>query len=146
MKDFDLVEQFQLERQKESTPSDVADLRDFFRERHANNYKIADALDCRPQQISMWFNGHQSTPNKWKIELEKLRDRFVEWEKIHGRVFNSDAHLLTINTPISKCPYYKDYDIRFGIDFDQYDVCEKCDLKSNCKEFHSKYLLTNTEE
>ena len=143
MKDFDLVNQFQLERPKEPTPSDVADLRDFFRERHANNYKIADALECRPQQISMWFNGHQSTPAKWKTELENLRDRFIEWEKIHGRVFNS---LLTINKPpipVSKCPYYKDHDVRFGIDFDQYDVCEGCDLKSDCKEFH---LITNTGE
>ena len=155
MKEFNMEDRFQLVRQKDHDPSDVADLRDFFRKRRIKNYKIADVLECKPQLISMWFSGQQSTPAKWRTELEILRQRFIDWEENHGFMFNGPEHLLTINKPydkiiitaddlvmstynkpsipeISVCPYDSE-GAKFGLHFNFYRECEYCELFKKCE-------------
>jgi hypothetical protein len=133
MKEFDLVDQFKLVRRRETTPSDVEDLKVFFRERYLSNHKIADALECKPQQISMWFNGLQTTPVKWKAELNILKQMFIDWENAHGYQFNSEEHLLTVNTV---CPY-AEHGLRFSYDYNGYDVCDNCNIKLKCLDCHT---------
>jgi len=129
MKEFDLVEQFLSTRRKEPAPSDVEDLKGFFKERHINNYKIADAIECPPQRISMWFGGQCHTPYKWKVKLESIKQMLIDWEDKHGFIFNSPEHLST-----KKCPYDDgETDIKFGRDFNVYDECDTCRIRLDCR-------------
>lgn len=123
MRKFNLEEQFNLKRHKEKAVSDVEDIKLFFNERHISNRKIADVLEVQPQQVGHWFNGRQSTPVKRKAELGILIQMVLDWEKGHGRIFNS----------VPKCPYDDGMnDIKLGRDFDIYMECEDCKMRSEC--------------
>ena len=123
MIEFNLEEKFACRNYKEKAVSDVEDIRVFFNERHISNKRIADVLEVQPQQVGYWFNGRQATPPKRKTELGVLMQMVLDWENIHGRIFNSP-----------KCPYDDgETDIKFGRDFNVYTECDTCRIRLDCR-------------
>ena len=125
------------------------ELKAFFDIRRIHYAKIAKVLELGDKQkayISYWLAGSRPIPKDKEESLYALKQMFDRWEKIHGRVFNGENHNVTITNPLineeesneSKCPYYKDHDVRFGIDHGEYNICDECDLESECSDCHTK--------
>jgi hypothetical protein len=116
------------------------ELKPFFDTRRIHYAKIAKVLELGDKQkayISYWLAGSRPIPKDKEESLYVLKQMFDKWEKIHGRIFNHNVMITNNTIPIddSKCPYEK-HGIKFGIDYNEYDVCDKCDLKSECSECH----------
>ena len=161
MTEFNLEEHFLYKPPKEYDPSpEVADLRDFFVKRHITQYRLAEVLGLYQADIGAWFSGKRLMPEKHKVKFEALRNMFIEWEKIHGYMFNSEKHLLIVNkpklppptpkkvavelpkfkyVPLHDCPYKKD-GLNFGLDYNEYDVCDDCYLSVACLRYKKRYV------
>jgi len=69
------------------------DLRDFFYSRKVLNIKIAKVLGVSTVLVGYWMNGNFIPPEKRENDLQALADKIREWEREHGKVFNSDKQL-----------------------------------------------------
>lgn len=160
MTEFNLEESFLLKPPKEYPISpEVVDLRDFFVKRHVTQYKLAIVLGCQVSGVNAWFTGKNPIPANWKVKLETLRNMFLEWEKSRGYMFNSEEHLAIVNkpklppptpkkvpielpkfatVPLYPCPYKKD-GLNFGLDYNEYDVCDDCYLSVACLRYKKRY-------
>lgn len=94
MDNFDLESFFMVKPKKPSpTPYKQSYLKLFFDNRNISDNRIAKYLteyceNISAMQVGNWLNGRAPLPNKWRIELEKLKQMFLDWEKQHGRTFN----------------------------------------------------------
>jgi hypothetical protein len=164
MVEFNIEEYFLREPPKRCSLSvkisdKALELRNFFVERRVSSYKLVKILGCQPSGLSSWFNGKLPMPAKWQAKLEALKNMFIEWEKVHGYMFNSEEHLLIVNkpkpppptpkkvpvelpkfasVPLHDCPYKKD-GLNFGLDYNEYDVCDDCYLSVACLRYKKRY-------
>ena len=153
MTEFNL-EEFFIIPPPEEDPSDVGILKAFFRKRRIIYAKIGEALGCTSQRVNSWFNKQYNLTTEWKAKFESLMHAFIEWEEAHGYMFNSEEHIAAYKSkpgpptlkpvignlprykyvPLHDCPYAKD-GLRFGFDYDEYDVCDDCYVKIVCMNY-----------
>jgi hypothetical protein len=70
---------------------------------------------------------------------------FIDWEKIHGRIFNGENHkVIPKQDDKLICPYSDLTDILFGRDFNEYTECDDCKIRLDCEQLHSKYVFTKS--
>jgi hypothetical protein len=62
----------------------------FFKKRHISDVKIASMLEVSAQAIGDWLNNRKDWPKKREVQIENLMKEITEWEKEHGRIFNSE--------------------------------------------------------
>lgn len=154
MKDFE--ELFAINPRNQKFPTDINDLIGFFKERQITLSRIAQVLELTSQVVYQWFNGRIKVPEYRKKELYTLQQKFLDWEEEHGMMFNSEEHRLKLktdllkpktkpptpkikNVPYHPCPYEKD-GLQFGLDYDEYDVCDDCYLNVACHKYKMKIL------
>jgi hypothetical protein len=160
MKDFDLIELFAIKPKKPKSPTDIDDLIEFFEKRQITVYKLAQVLDISSAGVYDWFNGRFKVPKHHKKNLYAIQQIFIDWENEHGMVFNSEEHLLKqkadidkpktkpptpkivlpkfTTVPLHDCPYTKE-GLNFGLDYNEYDVCDDCFLSTACLRYKKRY-------
>lgn len=92
MKKFDLETHF-INIPPEPNLSETGILKTFFKERRIVLNRIIEVLKCPRPSFYKWFTKGVPITAIWKPEFEALRDRFIEWEKLHGFMFNSEEHI-----------------------------------------------------
>ena len=122
MKHFDFEKHF-TNKNKIRPPTEWAK---FFEARRISNTKVGEVLGVTSAQVWNWFTGYTTISKKHVAELEELKEMFLYWEEQNGRLFNSPD-------PVEeRCPHYED-GVRFGVDFDKFDVCDECELRNSCQ-------------
>ena len=154
---FDLEKYF-INVPPEPNLSEVGMLKTFFKERRITYTKIADAIGSTLQRVNSWFNIQDKMTAEWKIKFDALKNMFLEWEKSRGYMFNSPEHISAYrqrpgpptpkkvaielpkfkSVPLHDCPYKKD-GLNFGLDYNEYDVCDDCHLSVACLRYKKRY-------
>ncbi len=62
----------------------------FFMDRHIPDTKIAEWIgDVTSMSVGRWLRDNKPIPEQYKPQMEAFRQAIMEWERIHGRLFNT---------------------------------------------------------
>jgi hypothetical protein len=81
----------------------MPELKKFFFDRHIQDTKIKNWLgdEVYLMAVGRWLSGNKQIPDKYKSQMDNLKQSIIEWEKEHGTIFNH-GHVLTDNISVTK--------------------------------------------
>ena len=85
---LDLEREFGVHKREWSSKPHV--LKDLFIDRKVFNTKIAKVLQVSGVSVGYWLNGNVPVPERRDEQLHALARKILDWEREHGRKFNSD--------------------------------------------------------